>query len=98
MNRSNDEEHLTNKLAVSALRKVAEEQGIPYSKLKQVFADGDEESAAAFWRMLGMIAPDHQYNAVYVCPDCKKFDLEREEQEHKAPWYGFIGRLLRRSV
>jgi len=94
----NSEQHLTNKLAVKALRNIAEEQGIAYSKIKQCFSDGDEEATEAFWKMLRKIAPYHQYNAVYVCPDCKRFDLERLEQEQKAPWYGLIGRLLRRSV
>ena len=42
------------------------------------------EMAKSFWIMLRTISPNHKYNSVYYCPDCKKFDLECKGK--KIPW------------
>ncbi len=78
------EEHPTHELAIRTLTKVSKQLRIPYSKLKKVFAEGDEEIAKFFWIMLRKTLPKHKYNSVYHCPSCKKFDLE--EQGPKVPW------------
>jgi hypothetical protein len=78
MNNFHSEEHPTDKLAVSTLKNVSTQLAIPYSKLKKIFTEGDEEIAKYFWITLRKTLPNHKYNAVYCCPSCKKFDIERE--------------------
>ena len=78
------EQHLSNELTVSILKNISKEQSIPYSKIKKFFSEGDEEIAKAFWIMLRKKLPNHEYNSVYFCPTCKKFDLEKQGQ--KIPW------------
>ncbi len=84
MNDLHSEQHLNNELAVSTLKNISKKQAVPYSKIKKYFAEGDVETAKAFWIMLRQKLPHHKYNSVYFCPSCKKFDLE--EQGHKIPW------------
>lgn len=84
MGNLHSEQHLVNELAVKTLKAISKEQAIPYSKIKKIFSEGDKEMAKVFWIMLRKISPNHKYNSVYYCPDCKKFDLERKGR--KIPW------------
>ena len=78
------EQQSVNALAVKTLKAISKEQAIPYSRIKKIFSEGDKEIAKAFWIMLRKISPNHKYNSVYYCPDCKEFDLERKGR--KIPW------------
>jgi hypothetical protein len=84
MSNFHSKQHLTDELTVKALVALAKEQSVPYSKIKKIFSEGDEEIAKSFWIMLRKISPKHKYNSVYFCPACKKFDLE--QQGPKIPW------------
>lgn len=84
MGNLHSEQHLVNELAVKTLKTISKKQAIPYSKIKKMFSEGDTEMAKSFWIMLRTISPNHKYNSVYYCPDCKKFDLECKGK--KIPW------------
>lgn len=81
MSNLHSEQHLVNELAVKTLKAISKEQAIPYSKVKKIFFEGDKEMAKAFWIMLQKISPNHKYNSVYYCPNCKECDLERKERK-----------------
>jgi hypothetical protein len=71
--------HKANKLVKETLKKVSKKLGLPYVHVCDVFRDGNDDMAIAFWDMLYTNPIYKQiYNRVYYCQGCKKFNMYYE--------------------
>lgn len=71
--------HKANKLVKETLKKVSKKLGLPYFHVCDVFRDGNDDMAIAFWDMLYTNPIYKQiYNRVYYCQGCKKFNMYYE--------------------
>ncbi|MBM7457295.1 hypothetical protein HNR62_003207 [Oceanisphaera litoralis] len=68
-------QHATNKIAREALKQVAKNFQMPYSKVLVEFRDNEDlEITADFWHEVRARHGD-EYNGVIYCHGCKKFNL-----------------------
>lgn len=68
------------KLVVDTLKALAKQKFLSYSMLKGLFTQGNEDITKDFWLALEIKSPNHGFNSVYFCPECKEFDLEKIDQ------------------
>tara|TARA_B110000459_G_C16132176_1_gene282768 strand:+ start:169 stop:435 length:267 start_codon:yes stop_codon:yes gene_type:complete len=67
--------HTFNKIIQLILKDIAKENGYSPQKVIQDFASGSMEFVVEFWQKIYAIYGE-QYNDVYRCPGCKKFELD----------------------
>lgn len=73
-------QHITNHIAREALKCIAEGTAQPYQAVAKLFIDGDIETTMVFWELVHEEHPD-QFNRVYFCHTCKKFNLYLEDEK-----------------
>jgi len=69
--------HKTHNLVKTTLKKIAENNKLPYPKVKRLFVfEANPSITHQFWKELANANPLHGYTDVYHCPGCGQFDLE----------------------
>jgi hypothetical protein len=74
-------QHQAHAIAREALKTIAVGSGLSYQVVSKMFRDGDEETTFIFWDLINQEHPD-QFNRVYYCQTCKKFNLYWEPNDH----------------
>lgn len=71
---SEQEDHVTDAIAVEALRRVSKRMYLPYSEVKRLFtSEQDAAVTARFWQVISEMG--FSFTHVSSCPACGKFHL-----------------------
>lgn len=76
-------QHQAHAIAREALKTISVGSGLSYQVVCQMFRDGDEETTYIFWDLVHEDHPN-QFNRVYYCHTCKKFNLYWEPEPDDA--------------
>lgn len=75
-------QHHAHTIARDALKTIAVGSSLNYQVVSKMFRDGDLEVTAVFWELINEDHPN-EFNRVYYCHTCKKFNLYWEPDEYE---------------